>query len=202
MGPCGARGGGARLCRGRGAEARPGGAAGARGADWQHRFARDFRGDAGPGPRGNPQPSRRCGNRLAGCLLDHAAALCSRPRHRVLQCSMADGGARMDTNTSTSKPGSNAPRESVTVTDNSSGKSIELPMKSGTIGPKVIDIRRLYPGLDHFTFDPGYTATGSCESKITYIDGDAGVLLYRGYPIEELASHSDFMEVSYLLLNG
>ncbi len=97
---------------------------------------------------------------------------------------------------------SNAPRETVTVTDNSNGRSIELPLLSGTIGPKVIDIRKLYSGLDHFTFDPGYTATGSCESKITYIDGDEGVLLYRGYPIEELAEHSDFMEVAYLLLNG
>jgi citrate synthase len=97
---------------------------------------------------------------------------------------------------------SNEPRETVTVTDNSNGRSVELPMLSGTVGPKVIDIRRLYADLGHFTFDPGYTATGSCESKITYIDGDEGVLLYRGYPIEELAEHSDFMEVSYLLLYG
>jgi citrate synthase len=97
---------------------------------------------------------------------------------------------------------SNAPRETVTLTDNSNGRTVELPLLSGTIGPKVIDIRRLYSDLDHFTFDPGYTATGSCESKITYIDGDEGVLLYRGYPIEDLAEHSDFMEVSYLLLNG
>jgi citrate synthase len=97
---------------------------------------------------------------------------------------------------------SNAPKETVTLTDNSNGRTVELPLLSGTIGPKVIDIRRLYSDLDHFTFDPGYTATGSCESKITYIDGDEGVLLYRGYPIEDLAEHSDFMEVSYLLLNG
>jgi citrate synthase len=97
---------------------------------------------------------------------------------------------------------SNAPRETVTVTDNSNGRSVELPMLSGTVGPKVIDIRRLYADLGHFTFDPGYTATGSCESKITYIDGDEGILLYRGYPIEDLAEHSDFMEVSYLLLYG
>jgi citrate synthase len=97
---------------------------------------------------------------------------------------------------------SNAPRETVSLTDNSSGRSIELPLLAGTLGPKVMDIRKLYSELDHFTFDPGYTATGSCQSKITYIDGDEGVLLYRGYPIEELAEHSDFMEVSYLLLNG
>jgi citrate synthase len=93
-------------------------------------------------------------------------------------------------------------KETVTLTDNSTGKSLDMPLLPGTIGPKVIDIRHLYAELDHFTFDPGYTATGSCESKITYIDGDKGELLYRGYPIEQLAEHSDFMEVSYLLLNG
>jgi citrate synthase len=103
----------------------------------------------------------------------------------------------MATTTTDTKPDtrSNAPRETVTVTDNSTGRSVELPMLSGTIGPKVIDIRKLYADLGHFTFDPGYTATGSCESKITYIDGDEGILLYRGYPIEQLAEHSDFMEV-------
>src|ERR1700722_10673518 len=110
--------------------------------------------------------------------------------------------AMTDTKLDPSKPKSNAPRETVTVTDNSNGRSVELPMLSGTLGPKVIDIRRLYSDLGHFTYDPGYTATGSCESKITYIDGDEGVLLYRGYPIEQLADKSDFMEVCYLLLYG
>ena len=95
---------------------------------------------------------------------------------------------------------SNEPRETVTLTDNATGQSTELPLLSGTVGPKVMDIRKLYNDLGVFTFDPGYTATGSCESKITYIDGDEGILLYRGYPIEELAEHSDFMEVAYLLL--
>jgi len=93
-------------------------------------------------------------------------------------------------------------RKTVTVTDNVTGKSAELPLLDGTIGPQVVDIRRLYSDLGHFTFDPGYTATGSCESKITYIDGDVGELLYRGYPIEQLAEKSDFMEVCYLLLYG
>ena len=93
-------------------------------------------------------------------------------------------------------------KESVTLTDNSSGKTAELPLLSGTLGPKVVDIRKLYSDLGHFTFDPGYTATGSCESKITFIDGDEGQLMYRGYPIQELAEHSDFMEVAYLLLKG
>ena len=72
----------------------------------------------------------------------------------------------------------------------------------GSAGPDVIDVRRLYADADVFTFDPGFTSTASCESKITYIDGDAGVLLHRGYPIEQLAEHSSFLEVCYLLLNG
>ncbi len=93
-------------------------------------------------------------------------------------------------------------RETLTVTDNVTGKSIDMPLLSGTIGPKVVDIRKLYSELDHFTFDPGYTATGSCESKITYIDGDKGELYYRGYPIEQLADKSDFMESCYILLYG
>ncbi len=93
-------------------------------------------------------------------------------------------------------------RKTVTITDNATGKSIDMPLLDGTIGPQVIDIRKLYNDLGHFTFDPGFTATGSCESKITYIDGDKGELLYRGYPIEQLAEKSDFMEVCYLLLYG
>jgi citrate synthase len=93
-------------------------------------------------------------------------------------------------------------RKTVTATDNVTGKSFEMPLLDGTIGPQVMDIRKLYNELGHFTFDPGFTATGSCESKITYIDGDIGELLYRGYPIEQLADKSDFMEVCYLLLNG
>ena len=94
-----------------------------------------------------------------------------------------------------------ANRKTVTATDNVTGKSLEMPLLDGTIGPQVMDIRKLYNELGHFTFDPGFTATGSCESKITYIDGDIGELLYRGYPIEQLADKSDFMEVCYLL-NG
>ena len=106
----------------------------------------------------------------------------------------------MDSKTSAS--GSAAKSETVTLTDNSTGKQVTLPLISGSVGPKVIDIRKLYAETGHFTFDPGYTSTGSCESKITYIDGDNGVLLYRGIPIEELAEHSDFPETCYLLLNG
>jgi len=96
----------------------------------------------------------------------------------------------------------NAPRETITLTDNSTGKHTELPLITGTDGPKVLDIRKLYSDLGVFTYDPGFIATGSCESKITFIDGDEGVLLHRGYPIEELAEKCDFMEVCYLLLYG
>src|SRR6201992_1324235 len=78
----------------------------------------------------------------------------------------------------------------------------EFPIADGTVGPSVIDIRKLYAETGMFTYDPGFTSTGSCESKITYIDGDEGVLLYRGYPIEELAEHGDFLETCYLLLYG
>ncbi len=82
------------------------------------------------------------------------------------------------------------------------GKSIELPVYGGSVGPDVIDIRKLYGQTGAFTYDPGFLSTGSCESQITFIDGDAGVLLYRGYPIGQLAEHSTFLEVCYLLANG
>ena len=82
------------------------------------------------------------------------------------------------------------------------GQTYELPVLKGTIGPDVIDIRSLYKQAGVFTYDPGFTSTGSCESHITYIDGDDGTLLYRGYPIDQLAEHSSFIEVCYLLLHG
>jgi citrate synthase len=100
------------------------------------------------------------------------------------------------------RPADTAKTETVTIVDNSTGRSYELPLLPGSIGPKVIDIRSLYGETGHFTYDPGYTSTGSCESKITYIDGDVGVLLHRGYPIDQLAEHSDYLEVCYLLLKG
>ncbi len=80
--------------------------------------------------------------------------------------------------------------------------SIDLPVYRGSVGPDVIDIRKLYGQTGMFTYDPGFMATASCQSSITYIDGDKGELLYRGYPIEQLAVNCDFMEVSYLILNG
>ena len=82
------------------------------------------------------------------------------------------------------------------------GQLIEFPVESGTIGPDVVDIRALYGKTGMFTYDPGFLSTASCSSKITYIDGDQGILLYRGYPIEQLAVNCDFLEVCYLLLNG
>jgi citrate synthase len=89
-------------------------------------------------------------------------------------------------------------KATITIGNNSH----EYGVRRGTVGPPVIDIRDLYKDMHAFTFDPGFTSTASCESQITYIDGDAGVLLYRGYPIEQLALQSSFMEVCYLLLHG
>src|SRR6266436_4347560 len=96
------------------------------------------------------------------------------------------------------KSGSNLKSGQLTV----GGKSWSFPIYEGTIGPDVIDISKLYNTAGMFTYDPGFTSTGSCESKITYIDGDEGVLLYRGYPIDQLAEHGDFLETCYLLLYG
>jgi citrate synthase len=88
------------------------------------------------------------------------------------------------------------------LTDLTSGKSSELPVLTGTMGPDVLDIAAMTKDHGVFTYDPGFMATASCESRVTFIDGDQGVLLYRGYPVEQLAEHSSFIEVAYLLLNG
>jgi citrate synthase len=90
----------------------------------------------------------------------------------------------------------------VSVTDSETGKTIELPIMQGTVGNPVIDIRKLQTELGYFTFDPGFMATASCKSRLTYIDGDKGQLMHGGYSIDELAEKSDFLEVCYLLLNG
>src|SRR3712207_3411121 len=82
------------------------------------------------------------------------------------------------------------------------GRTVELPVLSGTVGPDVIDIRKLYAQTGLFTYDPGFTSTASCRSTITYIDGDEGVLQHRGYTIQDLANNSTFLEVAYLILNG
>jgi citrate synthase len=96
------------------------------------------------------------------------------------------------------RTGANTKSGTLTLGD----KSYAFPVYEGTIGPDVVDISKLYSQADVFTYDPGFTSTASCESKITYIDGDQGILLYRGYPIEQLAEHGDFLETCYLLLYG
>jgi citrate synthase len=93
------------------------------------------------------------------------------------------------------------PDQMVALTDQS-GRSLELPVLEGSVGPTVIDIRKLYAETGQFTYDPGFTSTASCSSKITFIDGEEGVLLHRGYSIEDLATKSDFLEVAYLSLFG
>ncbi len=89
-----------------------------------------------------------------------------------------------------------------TLRNNSTGDELELQSMSGTVGPDVVDVRPVYAKQDIFTFDPGFSSTASCDSAITYIDGDEGVLLYRGYPVEQLADKSSYVEVCYLLLHG
>ncbi len=97
---------------------------------------------------------------------------------------------------------SGSAKRSVTISLEGSNKSVSIPLMEATIGAPVFDIRKLYAQTGLFTYDPGYGGTASCESKITYIDGDEGVLLYRGYPIEQLAEKSTFLEICYLLMHG
>jgi len=92
--------------------------------------------------------------------------------------------------------------KSATLAFSDNPSKAEFPVLSGTVGPEVVDIRTLYGKTGRFTYDPGFISTASCLSKITYIDGDEGVLMYRGYPIEQLAEHCDFLEVAYLILHG
>src|SRR5947209_16240596 len=80
--------------------------------------------------------------------------------------------------------------------------SHQFPVLDGSVGPEVVDIRKFYAETGMFTYDPGFTSTASCKSAITYIDGEKGILLHRGYPIDQLAENSTFMEVAYLLING
>ncbi len=100
------------------------------------------------------------------------------------------------------KDTSNQTGKTFTLTNDQTGESWQLPVLDGTCGPSVIDVRKLYAQTGHFTFDPSFTSTGSCKSRITYIDGEEGILMHRGYDIAELASKSNFIEVAYLLLYG
>ena len=92
--------------------------------------------------------------------------------------------------------------DKITITDHARGKKIDLPVIRGTHGPPAVEIKSLFRELDYFTYDPGFVSTASCRSSITFIDGEKGILLYRGYPIEQLAEKSSFLEVAFLLLNG
>ena len=92
--------------------------------------------------------------------------------------------------------------ETVTITDNRTGKQVECPILTGVYGAPVIDTKTLYKELEVFTFDPGFTTTAACKSAITYLDGEKGILLHRGYSIDELALNSSYLEVCYLLLYG
>ena len=89
-----------------------------------------------------------------------------------------------------------------TLSFSNGSPSVEMPMYHGSVGPDVIDIRKLYGQTGLFTYDPGFLSTAACQSAITYIDGDKGELLYRGYPIEQLATQCDYLDTCYLLLNG
>ncbi|MGB5396964.1 MAG: citrate synthase [Gammaproteobacteria bacterium] len=90
----------------------------------------------------------------------------------------------------------------VTITDNKTGKQIELPVLDPTLGPRAVDIGRFFREMGYFTYDPGFLSTASCQSSLTYLDGDNGDLMYRGYPIEQLAEKSNFLEVAHLMLHG
>jgi citrate synthase len=133
---------------------------------------------------GDARTARR---RAAGHISPHHGIIAAAARHHLIEDTSMDAHSGANTKTGT-----------LTLGD----KSYPFPIYEGTIGPDVIDISKLYGQAEIFTYDPGFTSTASCESKITYIDGDKGILLYRGYPIEQLAEHGDFLETCYLLLYG
>ena len=93
-------------------------------------------------------------------------------------------------------------KKTITLTNNMDGSSLEFPILEGSVGPMAMDMSTLYPKTGLFSFDQGFMSTASCHSSLTYIDGDAGILRYRGYPIEQLAEKSNFLETAYLLLHG
>ncbi|CAK0778867.1 citrate synthase [uncultured Gammaproteobacteria bacterium] len=101
-----------------------------------------------------------------------------------------------------SQPADQAAADSVTMTVKSTGKTYTFPILKASVGPDVVDVRKFLPQTGLFTYDPSFNSTASCESQITFIDGDKGILLHRGYPIDQLAEQSDYLETCYLLLNG
>jgi citrate synthase len=132
-----------------------------------------------------------------GCAVPAPAASRPAPRAGVAQKTNPKEPAVAD---NTPSVPSSALHDKVVL--DAAGKRVELPLLSGSLGPDCIDIGKLYKETGNFTYDPGFMSTASCRSAITYIDGDAGVLMYRGYPIEQLAKSSNFLEVSYLLMHG
>ncbi len=109
----------------------------------------------------------------------------------------------MSSKSAEAKPQQNKPpQKTFTLTNDETGESVQLPVLEGTCGPPVIDVRKLYAQTGHFTFDPSFTSTGSCKSRLTFIDGEEGILMHRGYDIAALAGKSTFIEVAYLLLYG
>lgn len=106
------------------------------------------------------------------------------------------------TSNATKPAAETVPGKTFTLTNDETGQSVQLPVLEGTMGPPVIDVRKLYEQTGHFTFDPSFSATGSCKSRLTYIDGDQGILMHRGYDIKELAEKSSYLEVCHLLLYG
>src|ERR1700758_4707447 len=128
-----------------------------------------------------------------GCGLPRVCAA----RHLAASTMRSRRDGTEDT-TMDAKTGANTKSGKLSIDD----KTYSFPIYEGTIGPEVMDIAKLYAQAGVFTYDPGYGSTGSCESKITYIDGDEGILMYRGYPIEQIAEHGDFLETCYLLLYG
>ena len=100
------------------------------------------------------------------------------------------------------EPKESSPMSATTGSFSIGNSTVQMPVKTGTLGPSVVDISKLYAQSGMFTYDPGFTSTASCESEVSYIDGEEGVLLYRGYSIEQIAEHGDFLETCYLLLYG
>src|SRR6185503_18144249 len=215
----GDRGGDPRLRRARRPQARRGGAAFARRLDWPHHLAADLRRAGGARRRRKPGAFARPSSCQA-LVSRFWRARRRQPTTRAAILQRTQGWATQKTPelaTHVRVPGAparpNARRqiEGPTMdakTDKKSGsitvgnKNWDFPVYQGTVGPDVLDIAKLYGESGMFTYDPGFTSTAACDSKITFIDGDEGILLYRGYPIEQIAEHGDFLETCYLLLYG
>src|SRR3954454_7054232 len=148
-------------------------------------------------PKGGGRSILQC-TRQYDTHFSGASGISGRSHHLIGQARPAFRNDRIGDFTMDAKTDTTAKTATLTV----GNKNYDFPILSGTVGPDVVDISKLYAQSGMFTYDPGFTSTGSCQSKITYIDGDAGILEYRGYPIEQLAEKGDFLETCYLLLYG